>query len=125
MQNYLLDSDCRSDRAPVPILTSGRFDGFVLDDPPRPDRRAVSGAVGPGVHVLVRQAEALSRALGGCAPAPAVDLTKLGMRAGIHSGERERHGQGLRGAAVHLAARVMEVCEAGETIVSSAVKPCA
>lgn len=59
-----------------------------------------------------------------CAQSIHQDLMALGLgiRAGIHTGECERHGQDLSGVAVHLAARIMDVGDVGETIVSSTVK---
>ena len=46
----------------------------------------------------------------------------LQVRAGIHSGECELVEEGLRGIAVHIAARVSAVAGAGEIVVSRSVK---
>jgi DNA-binding SARP family transcriptional activator/class 3 adenylate cyclase len=44
------------------------------------------------------------------------------VRAGVHTGEVERSEDGLRGIAVHLAARIVSVARPGEVLVSSTVK---
>jgi class 3 adenylate cyclase len=41
------------------------------------------------------------------------------VRAGVHSGEVERHGEHLRGVAVHIAARVAALAQAGEVLLST------
>ncbi len=46
----------------------------------------------------------------------------IGIRAGIHTGEVEIVGNDLRGLAVHLAARVAALADAGEVLVTSTVK---
>lgn len=46
----------------------------------------------------------------------------LSIRVGIHTGECEARGDDLSGMAVHIAARVAAIAEAGETVVSSTVK---
>ena len=51
----------------------------------------------------------------------AVQQLGLDLRAGIHTGECELHGQDLRGIAVHVGARVAGVAGAGEILVSSTV----
>jgi class 3 adenylate cyclase len=43
------------------------------------------------------------------------------IRTGVHVGEVERRGDDVGGIAVHLAARVMEIAQAGEVLVSSVV----
>ena len=56
-----------------------------------------------------------------CALAIASGSRKLGIdvRAGVHSGEVEVHGDDLRGVAVHLAARIVEAAEPGQVLVSA------
>lgn len=51
-------------------------------------------------------------------------LATLGLevRVGIHTGEIERQGGTVRGIAVHLAARVAEIAQAGEVLVTSTTK---
>ena len=44
------------------------------------------------------------------------------IRAGLHTGEVELHGDKVAGMAVHIGARVAEVANAGATLVSSTVK---
>ena len=46
----------------------------------------------------------------------------LPVRAGLHSGELELHGDDLRGIAMHIAARVSARAGAGEVLVSSTVR---
>jgi DNA-binding NarL/FixJ family response regulator/class 3 adenylate cyclase len=46
----------------------------------------------------------------------------LSVRAGLHTGECERRGDGIGGIAVHIAARVSALAEGGEVLVSSTVK---
>lgn len=46
----------------------------------------------------------------------------LSVRAGLHTGECERRGDGIGGIAVHIAARVSGLAEGGEVLVSSTVK---
>lgn len=46
----------------------------------------------------------------------------LRMRAGIHTGEVERANGGIRGIAVHLAARIAALAAPGEVLVSSTVR---
>jgi class 3 adenylate cyclase len=41
------------------------------------------------------------------------------VRAGIHSGEVERHGEDLRGVAVHIAARIAALAQPGEILLST------
>ncbi len=59
-----------------------------------------------------------------CAAAIRTELAKLGleMRAGVHAGEIELRGDRVAGLAVHLAARVMGVADAGEVVVSRTVR---
>ncbi|MEO8676212.1 MAG: adenylate/guanylate cyclase domain-containing protein [Casimicrobiaceae bacterium] len=46
----------------------------------------------------------------------------LAIRAGLHTGEVERKGDGVAGMAVHIGARVAAFAEAGEVLVSRTVK---
>ena len=46
----------------------------------------------------------------------------LQIRAGVHTGEIERHGSAVTGLAVHIAARVIAAAGPGEVIASSTVK---
>jgi class 3 adenylate cyclase/pimeloyl-ACP methyl ester carboxylesterase len=59
-----------------------------------------------------------------CARAIADAARELGIevRAGLHTGECEIHGNDLAGLAVHIAARVGALAEPGEVLVSSTVK---
>jgi class 3 adenylate cyclase len=43
----------------------------------------------------------------------------IAVRAGIHSGEVERHGEHLRGVAVHVAARIAALAQPGEVLLSA------
>jgi class 3 adenylate cyclase len=52
----------------------------------------------------------------------AVHQLGLDVRAGIHTGECERVGEGVRGIAVHIGARVAAQANPGEVLVSSTVK---
>jgi class 3 adenylate cyclase len=58
-----------------------------------------------------------------CAAALRDALQPLGIdiRAGLHAGEIERHGDDIGGIGVHLAARVVEQAGRGEVLVSAAV----
>jgi class 3 adenylate cyclase len=47
----------------------------------------------------------------------------LAIRAGVHTGEIERHGKDLAGIAVHIGARVAALAGAGEVLVSGTVPP--
>lgn len=47
---------------------------------------------------------------------------ELNVRIGLHAGECERAGPGLRGVAVHIGARVAAAARGGEVIVSSTVR---
>jgi class 3 adenylate cyclase len=51
-------------------------------------------------------------------------LAPLGLqvRAGVHTGECERHGDELAGIAVHTGARVMAIAQAGEVLASRVVR---
>ncbi len=51
--------------------------------------------------------------------ASSLDLTA---RAAVHTGEIEKKGEELRGIAVHLAARILDVARPGEVLVSSTVR---
>jgi class 3 adenylate cyclase len=59
-----------------------------------------------------------------CAHGIAAAVSELGIavRAGCHAGEVEVVGTDVRGIAVHIAARVAALAEAGEVLVSSTVK---
>jgi class 3 adenylate cyclase len=46
----------------------------------------------------------------------------IDIRAGVHTGECERHGAKLAGLAVHVGARVSSLAKAGEVLVSSTVR---
>lgn len=46
----------------------------------------------------------------------------LQIRAGLHTGEIERRGDDVSGMAVHIAARVVQLAEEGEVLVSRTVK---
>jgi class 3 adenylate cyclase/quercetin dioxygenase-like cupin family protein len=46
----------------------------------------------------------------------------LTARAGIHAGEIERQGDDVRGIAVHAAARILAIAEAGQVLVSGTVR---
>src|SRR5690606_30283468 len=47
---------------------------------------------------------------------------QLAVRAGLHTGEVVRAGSAVRGVAVHVAARVATLAEAGEVLVSGTVR---
>ncbi|MGH2972658.1 MAG: alpha/beta fold hydrolase [Gaiellaceae bacterium] len=59
-----------------------------------------------------------------CAQAICTEVRALGLevRAGVHVGEVELCGDTVRGIAVHIAARVMGLADAGEVVVSRTVK---
>ena len=59
-----------------------------------------------------------------CAAAIREELKALGLeiRAGVHTGEIEQAADGVRGIAVHIAARIAAAAGAGEVLVSSTVK---
>jgi class 3 adenylate cyclase len=59
-----------------------------------------------------------------CATAIRAAMRDLGLelRIGLHAGECERAGTGLRGVAVHLGARIMAQAAPGEILVSSTVR---
>ncbi|MGE5690698.1 MAG: adenylate/guanylate cyclase domain-containing protein [Pseudomonadota bacterium] len=59
-----------------------------------------------------------------CALAAGAAVRDLGLalRAGVHTGEVERVGDGLRGIAVHVAARVAAAADPAEVLVSQTVK---
>ncbi len=59
-----------------------------------------------------------------CASAIAEGLEALGLgvRAGVHTGEVEQADGGVRGLAVHIAARIAAAAQPGEVVVSSTVK---
>jgi len=59
-----------------------------------------------------------------CAVAIRQALREIGLRirAGVHTGECERSGDGLAGIAVHVAARIASAADADELLVSSTVK---
>jgi pimeloyl-ACP methyl ester carboxylesterase len=59
-----------------------------------------------------------------CAVAARESVAELGLeiRAGVHTGEVERAGTGIRGLAVHVGARIAGSAAAGEVLVSRTVK---
>ncbi len=59
-----------------------------------------------------------------CALAISGEVRRLGIeiRAGLHTGECEVRGESLEGLAIHIAARVSSVADAGEILVSRTVK---
>ena len=57
-----------------------------------------------------------------CAIRDAVRRIGLEVRAGVHTGECEVHGDTVAGIAVHVGARVSALASAGEVLVSSTVK---
>ena len=59
-----------------------------------------------------------------CALATQLSMRELGLelRAGLHTGECELHGDKVRGIAVHTGARVAALAQAGEVLVSSTVR---
>jgi class 3 adenylate cyclase len=59
-----------------------------------------------------------------CASAVVRSVRSLGIeiRAGVHTGEIEMVGDGVRGIAVHIGARVSALASAGEVLVSSTVR---
>jgi class 3 adenylate cyclase len=59
-----------------------------------------------------------------CAVAIRDDVETIGLaiRAGVHTGECEMHGNGVAGIAVHMGARVAALAGPGEVLVSSTVK---
>jgi class 3 adenylate cyclase/pimeloyl-ACP methyl ester carboxylesterase len=60
----------------------------------------------------------------GCARAVVESVRSLGLeiRAGVHTGEVERHGDTIAGMAVHIGARVGAMAGASEVLVSSTVR---
>ncbi len=58
-----------------------------------------------------------------CAIRDAVRALGLEVRAGLHSGEIELRGDDVAGMAVHIAARVAALANAGEVLVSAAIPP--
>jgi class 3 adenylate cyclase len=60
----------------------------------------------------------------GCAQAITTSAARLGLgiRAGLHTGECEREDGQLAGIAVHVAARIAAIAEAGEVLVSRTVR---
>jgi class 3 adenylate cyclase len=60
----------------------------------------------------------------GCARALRHQLSEMGLsiRAGIHTGEVEARGHDIAGLAVHVAARISALAQAGEILVSSTVQ---
>jgi class 3 adenylate cyclase len=51
-----------------------------------------------------------------------LDRLELAIRAGVHTGEVERRGEGIGGLAVHIGARVMQAAGDGEILVSRTVR---
>ena len=60
--------------------------------------------------------------LGAAAMLDAAVAHELTARAGVHTGEIERHGDEVRGIAVHAAARILGLAQPGEVLVSSTVR---
>jgi class 3 adenylate cyclase len=58
----------------------------------------------------------------GCAIRDAVGALGIEVRVGVHTGECEIRGDDLAGLAVHIAARVGGLADAGQVLVSSTVK---
>ena len=56
-----------------------------------------------------------------CAIRDALDALGVEIRAGVHAGEIERHGDDVAGIAVHIAHRVMAFAEPGQVLVSRTV----
>jgi class 3 adenylate cyclase len=52
----------------------------------------------------------------------AITHLNLDVRIGLHAGECERVGNGLRGVAVHIGARISALADSGEILVSSTVR---
>ena len=79
-----------------------------------------SGTAGDGVLALFDgPARAVSCA---CAIRDGVRSLGLEIRAGLHTGEVERHGEEVAGLALHIGARVAALAAAGEVLVSRTVK---
>ncbi len=59
-----------------------------------------------------------------CAQEIKRNLKDLGLevRAGLHTGECERHGDDLSGVALHIASRIMDIAPPGGILVSNTVK---
>ena len=57
-----------------------------------------------------------------CAVRDAVRALGMEVRAGLHTGEVERQGQGMSGIAVHIGARVVAAAGPGEVLVSAVVR---
>jgi class 3 adenylate cyclase len=57
-----------------------------------------------------------------CTLRDAVSQLGIQIRAGVHTGEIELHGDDIGGIAVHIAARVIAAAQPGEVLVSSTVK---
>ena len=53
---------------------------------------------------------------------PGVQSLGIEIRAGLHTGEVELAGDGVRGIAVHIGARVSALASASEVLVSSTVR---
>ncbi len=86
-------------------LELDRFRGYEIDTKGDGFLAAFDGAAR-----AVRCAAAIARA---------VRKDGLEVRAGVHSGEVERNADGLRGVAVHAAARVAAQAQAGEVLISA------
>jgi pimeloyl-ACP methyl ester carboxylesterase len=79
-----------------------------------------SGTAGDGVLALFDgPARAVSCA---CAIRDGVRSLGLEIRAGLHTGEVERHGEEVAGLALHIGARVAALAAPGEVLVSRTVK---
>ncbi len=57
-----------------------------------------------------------------CAIRDGIERLEIQIRAGVHTGEIELHGEDIGGLAVHIAARVIAAAQPGEVLVSSTVK---
>lgn len=77
-------------------------------------------SVGDGFLATFENPEEAVRCAG--AIADAVSELGLEMRAGLHTGQTEMRGADVGGIAVHIAARISELAEAGEVLVSQTVK---
>jgi class 3 adenylate cyclase/pimeloyl-ACP methyl ester carboxylesterase len=96
-----------------------RHDEITTRQLERFDGRAIK-ATGDGVLAIF---DGPTRAIA-CASSirDAVQRLDLQIRAGLHTGELEKHGEDIRGLAVHIAARVLARASPGEFIVTSTVK---
>jgi pimeloyl-ACP methyl ester carboxylesterase len=99
----------------------------VLDDHDRVSRRQVSRH---GGRIIKTTGDGVLATFDGPARAvrAAADLseelarTGIPIRSGLHAGEVELRGDDVGGIAIHIAARVMDLAQPGEVLVSSTVK---